>query len=115
MSIIVNLLEWESVAWQFALVATLFVPKARERAGAVHQELWLLAPAGLVLTSVEQWHGGHGWYLIFTAINLWLWWHYRNAPDDENRWKRRGKKTASKVAEAAGKLVVVPATSGGAA
>ncbi|WP_203832668.1 hypothetical protein, partial [Actinoplanes lobatus] len=75
-----------------------------------HQELWLFAPPGLLLAAVRDWHSPTPWQIVFDAINLWNWWHYRNWPDDENRWKRRAKKAKEAVAVRAGRLVVVPST-----
>lgn len=46
-------------------------------------------------------------YLSF-GLNLWIWYFYRNAGDDDPMNKLR-KKITEKVAEIGGKLVLVPA------
>lgn len=75
-----------------------------------HQEMWLAAAPGIfVVSPVYSFHAdGHQWLLVFDALNAWVWWNARNWPDD-NLWKRRGRRLAEKVAESAGRLVVVPA------
>lgn len=75
---------------------------------AAHQELWLFAPPGALLGAVDAWNGPARWVLAFYALGLWMWWKYRDWPD-ENRWKRRSRKAKEAVAERAGRLVVVPA------
>lgn len=73
----------------------------------LHQELWIIAGPGIVLSAVTWWDDGLEWGLIFPAFNLLTWWKYRDWPD-ENRWKRRGRKAKEAIAERAGRLVVVP-------
>lgn len=73
----------------------------------VHQELWIVAPPGLILGAIHTWHSGTPWLIISYAFALWQWWHYRDWPD-ENRWKRRGRKLKDAVTVRAGRLVVVP-------
>lgn len=51
------------------------------------------------------------WNYIGLAIALACWALYRHDQDDDDRWKRRGKKVAEKVAQVGGKLVLVPAAS----
>lgn len=81
------------------------------RFGRFHQELWLFAPPGLLIGTVEHFHTpGLQWLVVIDAIWLFNWWHYRNWPD-ENRWKRRAKKAKDAVTVRAGRLVVVPAGS----
>jgi hypothetical protein len=46
--------------------------------------------------------------LLFAVVVMWGWWVTR----DKNEWKRRRRAAAKKVAEVAGRLVVVPATGG---
>jgi len=53
------------------------------------------------------------WYsYILLAMQVWNWFMLRDVGGDDDRWKRRAKKLASKVAVQAGKLVVVPARAG---
>lgn len=52
-----------------------------------------------------------GWNTVFCALNLACWWIYKDA-DDDDRWKRRRRKVAEKVARLGGRLTVVPAESG---
>lgn len=77
-------------------------------AAAAHQELWLFALPGLLLSLSDHLRSG-GWELVVDVLMLFSWWWYRNWPD-ENRWKRRGRKLKDAVAERAGRLVVIPAT-----
>lgn len=102
------------LAFAFAYVGQALAPTARAerlwRALArVHQELWLFALPGLLLAAIRDWHSPNPWFIVFDALNLWNWWHYRNWPDD-NQWKRRAKKAKETVAVMAGRLVIVPST-----
>lgn len=92
--------------WQL-ITARRWAGELRAAAGRVHQELWILAPPGMLLGTVTHWHSHAPWLIVFDALSMWNWWVYRNWPD-ENRWKRRGRKLRDKVAQRGGKLVVVP-------
>lgn len=119
MSVLNVVAQIVSVAWTLALGAAIFgqalamlsgsakADKVWRGAAAVHQELWIAAPPGLIFVAVDTWHGPMPWLLFFNALNLWNWWHYRDWPD-ENRWKRRGRKAKEAVSVRAGRLVVVP-------
>jgi hypothetical protein len=76
--------------------------------GRIHQEMWPLVPAALLITVNKEWNSPRPWLIVFDTINLWTWWTLRNWPED-NRWKRRGKQAKEAVAVRAGRLVVVPA------
>jgi len=115
---LINLARAISLAWIIAFASALIGqarahgPKAEalwRSLARAHQELWLFAPPGLLLSAVQDWHSPAPWLMVFDAINLWNWWHYRNWPDD-NHWKRRAKKAKEAVAVRAGRLVVVPST-----
>jgi len=74
----------------------------------MHQELWIAVPPCIAFAAVDHWHA-HPWYGLFCdALSLVIWVQFRDWPDDENRWKRRGRKLLDAVAERAGRLVVVP-------
>jgi hypothetical protein len=77
-------------------------------AGRVHQEVWIAVPPGVLLGTIHDWHSHTPWLVFFDALSLYVWWIYRDWPD-ENRWKRRGKKLKDAIAIRAGRLVVVPA------
>jgi hypothetical protein len=83
----------------------------RAAAGRIHQEMWLFAPPGLLILLSRAVHEHHYWAIFVYLVNVWCWWRYRDWPDDENRWLRRGRKLKEKVAARGGKLVVVPTTS----
>src|SRR5262245_523848 len=74
----------------------------------IHQEVWIVAPVGLLSMAVTDWRERDYFSLFFDAVNLWNWWNLRNWPED-NHWKRRAKKAKEAVAVRAGRLVVVPA------
>lgn len=74
----------------------------------VHQELWLFAPPGLLLSTVRAWHSDRPWLIALYAWALLTWWGMRNWPED-NHWKRRAKKAKDAVARRGARLVVVPA------
>lgn len=78
----------------------------------LRRELKPFALPSVVLTSALDFPAGDGDVLsgaVF-AVNLVLWWVYREDEDDDDRWKRRREKLASKVAEVGGRLQVVPAS-----
>lgn len=54
---------------------------------------------------------GAGWQTFWTALNVLCWLVARNKKDDDDRWKRRGKKLAEKIERQGARLVVVPAGS----
>lgn len=61
-------------------------------------------------------HGAKGTPAWITAamigINWFNWWVFRNADNDDDRWKRRKKKLTEAVKQVGGKLIVVqPAAS----
>lgn len=77
----------------------------------VHQQLWITAPLILVTLAHDSVVYPHSRFLLsaIAAFVMWLWWKYRNWPD-ENKWTRRGRRLKEKVAARGGKLVVEPAT-----
>ena len=80
--------------------------------GAVFHELrpfYLPATAVAFLADSMLGHPNLMWRLIVLGINLWNWWQYKDAGDDDDRWKRRRKRLAERVSEVAGRLTVVPA------
>jgi hypothetical protein len=104
------------VAWMLtfcgALIGSVIAtrPKAERlwrSLARAHQGLWLFALPGLLIAPVQNWHSSVPWLIVFDAINLWNWWHYRNWPDD-NHWKRRAKKAKEAIQVRSGRLVVVP-------
>lgn len=103
---------WAWSAW-LAMVVFTSEGRVREFLVFVHQELWPVAPVGYLIM-IGGWavvpHGVVGWLVglgivVFAPI---FWWGSRNYPDDDNVWKRRGRRLKEKVARAGGKLVVVP-------
>ncbi len=121
MTALIALTQNVSLLWQIAYTTALILHiavmlgyrsnrlhRALNAAARIHQELWLFAPAGLVVNAVIIWNGPVPWMIVFSAFGLLVWWQARKWPDD-NVWKRRGKKLRDKVAVSAGRLVVVPA------
>lgn len=49
-----------------------------------------------------------GWNAFFDALKLVNWFQLKDV-DEDDRWKRRKAKLASKVAKRGGRLAVVPA------
>jgi len=108
-----------SLTWQYTYIAAvlgyaLSLQRQSDRAEKIwralaraHQELWLFAPPGLLLSVIEIWHSRAPWLIVFNAMGVFSWWQSRNWPED-NHWKRRGKKAREAVARRAGRLVVVP-------
>jgi hypothetical protein len=91
-----------------ALLGSTVAPERIWRAlAAVHQELWLFAPPGMLVGAIEAWNGSAKYLAAFSVLGAWNWWYFRNWPD-ENRWQRRSRKAKEAVAERAGRLVVVP-------
>lgn len=79
----------------------------------MHQELWLFVPPGVGLAAIEHCHSADlKWLVLFDTLTLINWWRFRDWPDDENRWKRRGRKAKESVSRVGARLVVVPATGG---
>lgn len=74
----------------------------------IHQELWLFAAPGIVYLLAKHWMERDYFDTFFSAVNVFNWWHFRNWPDDDNRWNKRRKKLQSKVKEMSGRLIVVP-------
>ena len=64
-------------------------------------------PPGILFGTLRDWHSPSPWRIVFDALALWNWWHFRNWPD-ENRWTRRGRRARSAVARIGARLVVVP-------
>ena len=121
MSVIGALAIGVTLQWQFTICVGVFaqffclLKPGSKRAetiwracGWMHQELWIAVPPGMLLATIQNWHGHTPWLVVFNAWSLYQWWTLRNWPDDENRWKRRGRKLKDAVAERAGRLVVVP-------
>jgi len=79
-----------------------------QAAARVHQEAWLFA-APAMLIRISDHVDSIPWYLVIDLCGAWVWWTTRDWPDDENPWKRRGKRAKDAVTERAGRLVVVPA------
>jgi hypothetical protein len=52
------------------------------------------------------------WQWFFTGINITCWLVLRLKKDDDDRWRKRGKKLAEKVQQQGARLVVVPASGG---
>jgi hypothetical protein len=113
---------WVWLAWCYAALAKLFGPLRltlpRDVWVAVFAEFKPLAlPALLVGHVVMCVENGDPWNLARLAGTGWsvaCWWVIcRNDKDDDDRWKRRRKRLASKVAVVSGRLQVVPAVSRG--
>lgn len=49
-----------------------------------------------------------GWNTLAAAVALAAWWWFKDA-DEDDRWRRRLRKVAEKIARAGARLVVVPA------
>lgn len=105
------------VVWFMALAIAQMLVRSRSALFAVlvrvHQELWILVPAGLLgLLWLAHDSDLTGRVIAYTVATLdaWWWWQFRYWPDDDNKWNKRRKKLAAKVAALRGKLVVVPAT-----
>lgn len=101
--------------------SSLFVSMMRDFAPNKNRDVWItirleLKPFALPAIAV-LWldgvigHGG-GWLNnLWTVLNLISWWYWRKDRDDDDRWKKRGKKLAEQVSVIGGRLQVVPARS----
>ena len=113
--------SWVWLSWTVALTAAMFgrvgylahpsgLLDAVWRAFArLHQELWLFAAPGILVNAVESWHtSGEQWLLVAHGYALYVWWRFRDWPDD-NHWRRRARKAREAIARRGARLVVVPA------
>jgi hypothetical protein len=102
--------------WMWISVGRMFL-RTPDLVNRIRSELhpfrWLFAIGMTVCKAVEEGHTDP-WRLAGMGFDLIMCWFFRH-DDDDDRWKRRLKDAGEKVAELAGRLVVVPATSGGAA
>jgi hypothetical protein len=74
----------------------------------VYQELWIVAPPGILILAADNWHDHDYLGVAIYVLSLYNWWTFRNWPD-ENRWTRRGRKLKDAIVVRAGRLVVQPA------
>ena len=75
----------------------------------LHRELWPLVPPALVVDIGFRTYSGIAGrvsFIVFGAVVLVQWWETRNWPDDENVWRRRGRRLKEKISALGGKLVV---------
>jgi hypothetical protein len=64
------------------------------------------APLLIVVLHVTYSSGAWRWFL--DGLNVFVWLVMRLKKDDDDRWKKRGKKLAEKVSQQGSRLVVVP-------
>lgn len=67
-----------------------------------------LVVANYVATVVADGHVVNGPAGFSFAMNLFNWWMYRNAGDDDDRWKRRRRKVTDAVSRVGSRLVPAP-------
>lgn len=106
-----------SLLWLFAAAALRLRAYLDDKAVALAYEIWaelkylalvsfLTAPYLSLLHRPQR--NGIMWAAFGTVLNGAMWWLYRDEGDDDDRWKRRRRKLAQKIAEVGGKLAVVP-------
>lgn len=110
--------SWFSTIWWYAVLFA-WVTQSRPALSLhrfmvwVHQKLWILVPVGLLSIAWQIPDQPDLLTRVFATLSIsivaYTWWAFRNWPD-ENKWTKRGKRLAAKVAALRGKLVVVPAT-----
>lgn len=107
------MIYWEIISsvcvWQFICYLWMKVfARTNDRARAFcHETWWVTFHIAGPIALVEWWSDGFGWTTIFDVANTIIWilmyWD-----DHDDRWKKRRKKSLSKVKEVAGKLIVIP-------
>jgi hypothetical protein len=50
-----------------------------------------------------------GWLVFGLVVDLGFWWLVRRDGDDDDRWKRRGRRLSERVAQIGARLTVEPA------
>lgn len=117
------LCSWTFIVWQWSSIAIYVAgsisPDRREALrrsvlGWIRYELMPVRYLLVVVAYLADMFTSHArfnyWESGALALNLWFCWFYRQKDDeDDDRWKKRRQKLASKVAEVGGRLQVVPA------
>lgn len=78
----------------------------------IRYELDYLVPVAITLNALFDPHGRpqhHWWTALMIAWQMFCWWLLRRGDrDDDDRWKRRGRRLRERVAAVRGRLVVQP-------
>lgn len=104
--------------WMFAAVVVVLAKRSgSEPPKAARTVFHELRPFYLLLVlvgNVALMHarGASMWVYILVALHVLIWFGYKDADDEDDRWKRRRRRLTERVAQSGGRLITV---TGGAA
>lgn len=117
MSAVLYLASVVTAMWSWSGLALSLCKDFGWRRPAAARWLWaelrpLYLPSVLLLIGNDAMHGEIvGWNALWAALCLVNWWFLKDV-DEDDRWKRRRRKVAEKVARMGSRLVVVPVKAG---